>query len=311
MNEWVDKDRTLFETRRKNTKIKKQLKNIEAMLVLQWHRKDFFDLPNSCGNGYDDEKIEGWFNIIYDSSVEILIYTKDEKYFIESPLFGDSLDSLREDWDYRWSDAEYVASHLNLHHIYARELLQKLAPHKLEYFFKERIKGFLQIPVRVSIDCTVIDYEPRSYELYNILIPSVIDYVKSGENLGKEIYETRTYAYIKDIQKLGQAIEFEELNEKDIVLEDKFNFAPRFKKSKPYNVKATKMYKEHELRYKHKDFATHKVMPKNDKDLWIDLMSNTKKLRSKKPINLKDLRPDYVKFKGLWATTRYVFNFDF
>ncbi|TQR48033.1 hypothetical protein, partial [Campylobacter troglodytis] len=33
--------------------------------------------------------------------------------------------------------------------------------------------------------------------------------------------------------------------------------------------------------------------------------------RSKKPINLKDLRPDYVKFKGLWATTRYVFNFDF
>ena len=303
MNEWVDKDRTLFEARRKNTKIKKQLKNVEAMLVLQWHRKDFFDLPNSCGSGYGDDAIEGWFNIIYNASVEILIYTKDEKYFIESSLFGDSLDSLREDWSYEWKEKNYASSNLNLNHIYAKELLQKLAPHKLEYFFKERMSGFLQIPVRVSIDCFLVDYEPVNYELYDV-IHTITDYIQSGENLGKELYETRSYAYIKDIQKLGQAIEFEDLNEKDLVLEDKFNFAPRFKKSKPYNVKVTNMYKEHELRYKHK------IMPKNDKDLWIDLMSNTKKLRSKKPINLKDLRPDYVKFKGLWATTRSVFNFD-
>ncbi|TQR49234.1 hypothetical protein, partial [Campylobacter troglodytis] len=305
MNEWASKEE--YEKNIKELKFEKELKDLEAMLVLQWYRMDYFDLENTCNA---DEACESCFNIIYNSSVDIIIYTKEQKYFIRSAIFGDSKLSLRKDWE------DTQLNLINYNHIYARELLQKLAPHKLEYFFKERISGFLQIPVRVSLSLA----KPKEHYYYDGELwlskdqrwsHYIMGYEEAGENLGKEIDESTPYAYIKDIQKLGQAIEFDELNEKDIVLEDKFNFAPRFKKSKPYNVKATRMYKEHEPRYKHKDFATHKVMPKNDKDLWIDLMSNTKKIRSKKPINLKDLRPDYVKFKGLWATTRYVFNFDF
>lgn len=308
MYEWVDNDRKKFNEIQKNTTIKKRLKNIEAMLVLQWYRKDFFDIQNSCSGGYGNV-MEGWFNIIYDSSVEILVYTKDEKYYIESPLFGDSRDSLRDDWGCKWKEINYASSNLNLNHIYAKELLHRFAPHKLEWFFSERIKGYAQIPVKVSLDCFLMDYETIDYELYYV-IHTITGYIQSGENIGKEIRETSNYAYITDIQKLGEAIEFDKLDEKDIVLEDKFNFAPRFKKYKPYNLKAAQMYKEHAIRYRLKDFAEHNVMPRDDKEMWIDLMTYTKKIRTPKKHNLADLRPDYVKFEGLWATTRYVFNFD-
>lgn len=296
MYEWFSKEE--YEKNIKKLSFEKTLKNIEAMLVLQWHRKEFFDFDNSC---YESEASESYFNINYDSSIEILIHTKDEKYFIRSVLFGDSKLSLRDEWD------SYDYANLNFNHIYAKELLQRFAPHKLEWFFNERIKGYVQIPVKVSLglpEAENVYFEDGGFWPFEDVNVSthIVGYIQSGENIGKEIRETRNYAYITNIQKLGEAIEFKDLDEKDIVLEDKFNFAPRFKQYKPYNLRATQMYKEHSIRYRDS--------PKDDKEMWIDLMQHTKKIRTPKKHNLADLRPDYVKFEGLWATTRYVFNFD-
>ncbi|WP_142693260.1 hypothetical protein [Campylobacter troglodytis] len=306
MYEWVSKEE--YEKNIKNLKFAKTLNNVEAMLVLQWYRLESADLP--FGAYKSIEHIEREFNIIYNSSIEILIYTKNEKYFIRSALFGDSKLSLRNDWE------DYNPANLNFNHIYARELLTRFAPHTLEWFFSERIKGFLQIPVRVSLGLPEAekvyfkDDDFLTFEDIHIVGDYITGYIQSGENIGKEIRETRPYAYITDLEKLGEAIEFDELNEKDIVLEDKFNFAPRFKMYEPYNLKATQMYKEHNIRYKLKDFAEYNAMPRDDKEMWIDLMQYTKKIKTPKKHNILDLRPDYVKFKGLWATTRSVFNFD-
>lgn len=298
MYEWVSKEE--YEKNIKNLKFAKTLNNIKAMLVLQWYRLESTDLP--FGAYKSIEHIEREFNIIYDSSIEILIYTKDEKYFIRSALLGDSKLSLRGDWE------DYNPANLNFNHIYAKELLQRFAPHKLKWFFSERIKGYVQIPVKVSLglpEAEKIYFEDGdflTFEDIHIVGDYITGYIQSGENIGKEIYEERPYAYITDIQKPGEAIEFDKIDEKDIVLEDKFNFAPRFKKYKPYNLRATQMYKEHSIRYTDS--------PKDDMEMWIDLMQHTKKIRTPKKHNLADLRPDYVKFEGLWATTRYVFNFD-
>lgn len=306
MYEWVSKEE--YEKNIKNLKFAKTLNNIKAMLVLQWYRLESTDLP--FGAYKSIEHIEREFNINYNSSIEILIYTKDEKYFIRSALLGDSKLSLRGDWE------DYNPANLNFNHIYAKELLQRFAPHKLEWFFNERIKGYVQIPVKVSLglpEAEKIYFEDGdflTFEDTHIVGDYITGYIQSGENIGKEIYEERPYAYIIDIQKLGEAIEFDKLDEKDIVLEDKFNFAPRFKYYEPYNLRTTPMYKEHAIRYRLKDFAKHNVMPRDDMEMWIDLMQHTKKIRTPKKHNLLDLRPDYVKFEGLWATTRYVFNFD-
>lgn len=269
---WASKERNkVFLAQDLDTSDIKYLKNQEAMLVLKWFRKDSFYMSYN-----QEEQIV--YNPLYDCSVEIIIYTQEHVVNIASNLEQDWMDYIRSDWDESWHTFDKAYATLPLNQMYAREILNTMAKDKLEWFFQERIVGFVQIPVVVNVE--------------------VFCKLKSKNN-DKDCY--KIFGNIIDMKQLGKALEFEKNASKDI-FENKFYFLSR-KHQKEANVFLLQLSQLY-----HRDFFDNQFYAREAKELWYSLLSQTY-FEKQQGYDLKDLRPDYVKEGGIWMCTRAFFQF--
>ncbi|TLD84233.1 hypothetical protein [Helicobacter sp. MIT 05-5294] len=249
----------------------KYIENQEAMLVLKWYRKDSFYMSHSQEN-------EVIYNPFYDCSVEIIVYTQEHIINLASYLEQDWMDYIRSDWDSSWHTFDKAYALLPLNQLYAELILSTMAKDKLAWFFQERILGFVQIPVVVSLE--------------------VFCKLKSKIN-NEEVY--RLFGNALEMRQIGRALEFEKTISQG-VLEDKFYFLSRklqeeknaflLQKSRIYQDNLSKISRFHS---------------KNTKELWYFLLSQNFPQKQKR-YNLLDLRPDYIKEGGIWMCVRAFFE---
>lgn len=96
------------------------------------------------------KKTKRFYNPFYDCVMEIIVYTKEHINIASD---------LKQDWmDYIWTRDESrhafdnAYAPLPLNQLHGKHILSIMAKDKLEWFFKERILGFIQILVIVSLN---------------------------------------------------------------------------------------------------------------------------------------------------------------